>query len=196
MPALREHAWTADEVRALPDVPGTRFEVVDGELLVSPGPRIPHQIVLSLLFSALHAYITQHGLGILLWGPGEIQLDATTLVQPDLFVLRIEALTEEPVLPVASATPEHVRLVIEALSPRTTRHDRVVKLARYRRERLEYWIVDHEAGVIERWLPDATRPEILAESLTWRVEGVDAPLVIDLRVLFAGVYPSRRREER
>ena len=45
MPAAIQHRWTADEVRALPDVPGQRFEVVDGELLVSPSPVRRHQKV-------------------------------------------------------------------------------------------------------------------------------------------------------
>ena len=43
MPAMQERRWTAAEVRALPDEPGKRFEVVDGELLVSPGPTFRHQ---------------------------------------------------------------------------------------------------------------------------------------------------------
>ena len=191
MPALREHAWTADEVRALPEVPGKRFEVVDGELLVSPGPRRPHQVVLSRLFTVLTPYVDRYALGLLLWGPGEIQFDATTLVQPDLFLLHNDVLEEEHTVPVCTTNPAAVRLIIEALSPSTARHDRVVKLARYRRQRLEYWIVDHEAGVIERWLPDATHPEILALSLSWRVAEVDEPLVIDLHALFTGLYPPR-----
>ena len=43
MPAIESHRWTADELRAIPEEPGKRFEGVDGELLVTPGPRLPHQ---------------------------------------------------------------------------------------------------------------------------------------------------------
>ena len=48
MPASIQHRWTADEVRALPDVPGQRLEVVDGELLVSPSPIRRHQARLAV----------------------------------------------------------------------------------------------------------------------------------------------------
>jgi Uma2 family endonuclease len=191
MPALQERHWTADEVRALPEVPGKRFEVVDGELLVSPGPRFRHQQVLADLQAQLFAYVRQHNIGYVTGGPGEIQLDASTLVQPDLYVLHRDVMSVKPESFYSwTAEPSSVLLVVEALSPSTARHDRVVKLARYRRQRIEYWIVDHEAGVIERWLPDATHPEILAQSLTWRVDEVDEPLVIDLHALFTGLYPS------
>jgi len=66
MPALHERVWTADEVRALPDVPETRLEVVDGALLVSPGPGRQHQVVLSRLFTVLTPYVDEHSLGLLL----------------------------------------------------------------------------------------------------------------------------------
>ena len=60
MPALDSHMWTADGVRALPSEPGKRFECVDGALLVSPGPRLPHQSVLSLLHELLAPYYRSH----------------------------------------------------------------------------------------------------------------------------------------
>jgi hypothetical protein len=53
MPAVVPHRWTAAEVRALPDEPGKRFECVDGELLVSPSPRLTHQSVVALLWRVI-----------------------------------------------------------------------------------------------------------------------------------------------
>ena len=114
-------------------------------------------------------------------------------MQPDLFLLHNNVLTEEPEVSVCSANPAAVRLVIEALSSSTARHDRVVKLARYRRQRIDYWIMDHEAGVIERWVPDAEQPEILAQTLTWRVADVEEHLVLDLERLFRGLNRARYR---
>ena len=84
---MQERRWTAAEVRALPDEPGKRFEVVDGELLVSPGPSDRHQLVLSRLFAVIFAYVDAQKFGAVLWGPGELELDDLTLVQPDLFVV-------------------------------------------------------------------------------------------------------------
>jgi Uma2 family endonuclease len=46
MPAIDVPRWTAEAVRALLEEPGKRFECVDGELLVTPSPRLPHQSAL------------------------------------------------------------------------------------------------------------------------------------------------------
>lgn len=180
MPAMQERRWTAAEVRALPDEPGKRFEVVDGELLVSPGPTFRHQYVLSRLFAVLCPYVDGNRLGAVLWGPGEVELDDHTMVQPDLFVVRRE---EVKSLGDAQAVRDPM-LLIEALSPSTARYDRVVKRGRYQRQRVEYWIVDFEARLVERWQPEASRPEIIADFLEWHPPQADRPLVIDLAVLF------------
>ena len=46
--------WTVDDLDALPD-DGLRRELVDGVLLVSPAPRIPHQAVIAALYDLLRA---------------------------------------------------------------------------------------------------------------------------------------------
>ena len=55
----------------------------------------------------------------------------------------------------------------------------------------EYWIVDLEGRVIERWHPGDEGPEILAETITWLCEAGVAPLVIDLPEYFAEVLDER-----
>ncbi len=77
--------WTAEMVRALPD-DGNRYEVVDGELLVTPSPRPLHQHAVTQLVQPLDAYARRIGLGQALVSPSDIQLDQYGLVQPDLFV--------------------------------------------------------------------------------------------------------------
>jgi len=188
MPAVQSRRWTAAEVRALPDEPGKRFECVDGELIVSPGARFPHQRAARDLLLALHPYVSSEGLGDVLFGPGEVELDPYTLVQPDVFVLplvdgRLPTGPEESALPL---------LVVEVLSPSTARHDRGVKRDRYQRAGAEYWIVDVDARVVERWLPDAARPEVLRDELRWRPAGASAPLVIALPPLFATAHGEPR----
>ena len=49
----------------------------------------------------------------------------------------------------------------------------------------EYWILDPDGRVVERWTPDDSRPEILAAEITWHPEPLVPPLVIDLPSLFA-----------
>ncbi len=52
--------YTADMVRALPD-DGNRYEVVDGELLVTPSPTRTHQHAVSALLLALGPYLRAPG---------------------------------------------------------------------------------------------------------------------------------------
>jgi hypothetical protein len=51
----------------------------------------------------------------------------------------------------------------------------------------EYWIVDLDSQLVERWLPGEMRPEIVRESLTWQPDPASPPLVVDLPAFFAGV---------
>ena len=40
---------------------------------------------------------------------------------------------------------------------------------------------------IERWTPDAERPELLAERIEWRPAGAVEPFVLDLVAFFGSV---------
>jgi Uma2 family endonuclease len=171
-------SWTAERVRALPD-DGLRHEVVDGEHLMTPSPRAPHQVALSELEALLRPYVREHGLGQVLHSPADIEFDPRTLMQPDLFVT-----SHRRVRDWADAQP--LRLAVEVLSPSTARADRFVKRRRYQRAGVpEYWIVDLDARLIERWRPGDERPEVLAESLDWRPDLSLPPLTLDLSRFFA-----------
>lgn len=183
MPAVTPHRWTADDVRNLPDEPGKRFECVDGELLVSPGPRLPHQWAVGEIYLRLQTYCRQSGVAAVCTAPGELELDTFTLVQPDLFVLP----TVNGRLPKSQEEAGGVLLFVEVLSPSTARFDRQVKRRRYQRYGVEYWIVDVDARLVERWLPTDERPEVLADTLSWRLAGCDEPLTIALPPFFAYV---------
>ncbi len=80
-----------------------------------------------------------------------------------------------------------VRLVlaVEVLSPSTARHDRVTKRRVYQEQGVaEYWVVDTEARLVERWCPGDARPEILTKVLSWTPPGGETALQIDLETLF------------
>ena len=71
------------------------------------------------------------------------------------------------------------------LSPGTARHDRVVKRRFYARVGVpEYWMVDVDARLVERALPDGW-VEVLDERLTWLPEGAHEPFVLEVPELFA-----------
>jgi len=174
--------YTADMVRAIPD-DGRRYEVVRGELLVTPAPRAWHQIVLSRLFQALSVYVDRHRLGMVLWSPADISWGQDVLVQPDLFVVPTEELR-----PLEWERIQHFLLVVEALSPSSTRADRFTKRAEYQRQRVPlYWIVDGEAKVVEAWTPEDRFPVVEAAQIRWHPAGVSVPFTLALADLFRPV---------
>ncbi len=176
--------WTAAMVRELPD-DGNRYEVVDGELLVTPSPVKLHQRAVGRLLALLIPYVDAQQTGEALDSPADIELDPESLVQPDVFVQgRVEGrLTNTwnagaPLL-----------LAIEVLSPSTARADRTTKRRRYQRAGVpEYWIVDLDARTIERWRPAEERPEVLSDTMTWHPAGAAEPLTLDLPLFFARVH--------
>ncbi len=179
MPQTAE-VWTAERIRALPD-DGLRHEVVDGEHLVTPAPRAPHQIAISELEAVLRPYVKAHVLGRVMHSPADLEFDPHTLMQPDLFVT-----TKRRVQSWADALP--LRLAVEVLSPSTAPADRTAKRRRLQRARVaEYWIVDLDARLVERWKPGDQRPEVAAETFEWRPEPSVPPLSLNLPAFFREV---------
>ena len=180
MPATH---WTVEMVRALPD-DGKRYEVIDGELFVTPAPTWSHQRAAFELAKRLSVYVGQHAIGDVLVAPAEVLVSRHVKVEPDVFVVPLV----EGRKPASWEEVGKLLLVIEALSPSTARADRHVKRRLYQRERVpEYWIVDVDARLIERWRPEDERPEILAEQLGWQPDASHPPLVIDLPAYFLDV---------
>lgn len=181
MPAL-ENEWTAEMVRAIPD-DLNQYQVVDGELFVTPAPAWRHGDILTELHLLFAAYLKKHPVGHVKLAPQDVELDSRTLVQPDMFVVPLV----EGRKPRTWKEAGQILLAIEVLSPSTARLDRSVKRQRYQRQRVpEYWIIDMDARLVERWRPDDDRPEIISALIRWSAGGRSEELVIDLPVLFAG----------
>jgi Uma2 family endonuclease len=183
MPALLDPYWTAAAVRALPE-DGKRYECIDGELLVTPAPRLLHQRAVAELGSVLRDFVGAQGVGELFQSPADIELEAGTLVQPDLFV----AVARDGTRLREWTDVGSLRLVVEVISRSTARQDRVIKREFYQRAGVaEYWIVDLDARLIERWRGGESAPTMLSESLQWAPHGSSAPLRLDLPALFAAI---------
>jgi Uma2 family endonuclease len=181
MPALPTTGWTVDMLDALPD-DGKRYEIIDGELFVTPAPGYPHQRALRELFRRLDPYLHGRRDAEVIFSPADVRSGPRTSVQPDLFVMR------RPVRAGPHGWPDLGTLIlaVEILSPTTARVDRGRKRALYQREGLpEYWIVDLDSRLVERWRPGDERPEILRETVEWQLQGAAERLVIDLPALFA-----------
>ena len=89
MPAMRHH-WSADLVRALIDQAPThwpRYELMRGELIVTPAPGGVHQVAVARIHALLIEYLGREPVGVALASPADIQLHPDTIAQPDIFVV-------------------------------------------------------------------------------------------------------------
>lgn len=171
--------YTADMVRALPD-DGNRYEVVRGELLVTPAPRLWHQEVAGRLYRALSSYLEREPVGHALQSPADISWAPDTLVQPDVFVVPLEQART-----LDWARISDLLLAVEVLSPSSERADRFTKRLEYQRHEVPtYWVVDAEARRVEVWTPRDTFPVFEEERLVWHPTGAREPLQIALAELF------------
>jgi Uma2 family endonuclease len=180
---MLKQPWTVADLENLPD-DGNRYEVIDGELFVTPAPALRHQRAAGELYSILAAYLNAQRVGYAVVAPADVKFSSKRLVQPDVFAIP----PFEGRFPKSFEQVKHLLLAVEVLSPSSARADRVVKRKLFRDERVpEYWIVDLDSRTIERSTPSESRPEILSERLTWLPDGATGPLEIDLAAYFARV---------
>jgi Uma2 family endonuclease len=182
--------WTAREVRELiaaAPLATPRYELVDGELLVTPSPGAPHQLAVTRMVSVLAVYLDRERVGTAITSPSDVELEAEFVTQPDLFAVP----KGEWRRVMAEGLPIRELLVaIEILSPSSSRHDRVRKRPLYQRHVPEYWIVDLDARLIERWMPGDDRPELLTETLSWHPAGATTAFTLDLPAYFESVFAT------
>ena len=149
---------TYADLASFPD-DGLRREIIDGELIVSPSPRIRHQAVLGRLHLIFGNYVEAKGGGLVLFAPMDVVFSDRNVVEPDLLFVaedHSDVITEMNI----QGSPT---LVVEVLS--NARLDRVRKRELYSRFSVpQYWIVDPDADRVEVYLPGPDgygKPEIL-----------------------------------
>ena len=138
---------TYDDYCLLPN-DRNRYEILDGELSVTPAPTTRHQTALGNLYRFLANHIVANQLGKLFIAPTDLILASTTVVQPDLIFVgndRLNIVTERAI----EGSPT---LVIEILSPTTHRTDRVTKAQLYAKYQVpQYWLMDPDQQTLEAY---------------------------------------------
>jgi Uma2 family endonuclease len=171
--------WTYDEYARLPD-DGDRYEIIRGEVCVTPGPRPPHQRASFQLQRVLDDYVEQHGLGVIL-DDVDLLFVSGEFLRPDILFVpsaRLNGITSRGV----ECAPE---LVIEVLSPGSERVDRVKKPPRYAEHGVPaYWILDPENAVIEVYTPASEIADVRGDVVEWQPDPAVPPLRIDVPSLF------------
>lgn len=134
----KRSGYTLKDYYGLPDE--RRVELIDGVFYDMSAPTLAHQRAGLSIYSSINEYISQkRGMCVPFAAPVDVQLDCDedTMVQPDVLVVcdRDKLLNR-----CVYGAPD---LIVEVLSPSTSRKDSILKLAKYRAAGVrEYWMVD------------------------------------------------------
>lgn len=167
---------------ALPD-DGQRYEIIDGELFVTPAPGEGHQDVVRLLIVRLSQYFDGSDVGAVMVSPADVWRGerSRNRVQPDVFVVR-RAEGKRPVYPYHLGG---LLLAVEVVSPGNPMVDFHNKRELYLREGVaEYWVIDPEARILFRWSGSDEPGNAISHELRWRPEGMMDDFVLDLPKFF------------
>lgn len=146
--------YRADDYWQLPE--GAPVELIRGELVMSPAPRTSHQIVIGELYAILRA-VADKGGGMTVLSPADVILSEDTVLQPDLLYVAKDR--RHIIGDRINGPPD---LVVEVLSPKAERRDRVQKLDVYAQYGVpEFWIVDYHTKQIDFLLLDSGRYVVL-----------------------------------
>ena len=179
--AIESARWSRDELERFPE-DGNRYEVLDGELLVTPQAGFDHQFVAARLVHALYAYCAAHKIGVVV-GPGAVIWGKNEL-QPDV-----------EVIPVAPPPPRNRTwqtlpfpiLAVEILSPSGVSRARdlgVKRDAYLGRGIATYWVLEPDERCVHIWLAATREESVVSNVLRWNPKPAVAPFEITIDQLF------------
>lgn len=129
---------TYEDYKACPE-DGQRYEILEGDIAVTPTPVPRHQELVGRLFLVLSRWVEEGAGGTVFLAPLTVLLADDTVVEPDLFWIApksIAVIGED----IVRGAPD---LVAEVLSPSTASRDRGTKAKVYAKFGVrEYWLID------------------------------------------------------
>ena len=175
MPTVpQEKRWTLEEVHALPE-DSNKYELVYGELWVTPAPRDRHETILARLTRILDPYVESQDLGLVYHPRAVFRVGREVELEPDLMVRRPNPDPEGD-----WAKAPCPSLVVEAVSKSSRMRDCGRKRDLYMREVIpEYWLVDGDARAITVVRP-GREDAAVTDRLTWAPAGAREPLTFEL----------------
>ena len=183
-PPPERSIWTVDDLEQLPD-DGNRYEILHGELLVTPLPSNGHQGVAARLMGHLMRWRDARA-DWAIRSPGGVYVSPTNWFEPDIAVYVVSEFSRQPWRDLPPPL-----LVVEVLSPSTRTRDRHGKRPVYLSSGVqEVWLVDDDARIIERWTSASEFPETMRETFTWAPDAAYPPMVLTADELFGPAIQS------
>ena len=175
---------TYRDLQAMPN-DGKRYELIDGEVYMTPSPSRKHQQALGNIYFAVRTFAEERDAGEVYFAPFDVVFDERNALQPDLLFVRKDRLKLIGHAHVKGA-PD---LVVEVLSPSTASYDRETKLQVYARAGVsEIWFVDPERRTVEVLNLGADKRYVLSGKFSGEASVISAVLPglpLTLREVFA-----------
>jgi Uma2 family endonuclease len=179
--------WTVSDLEGLPEN-SDRYEIIDGELLVTRAPHFDHQDTAGAIYMALRIWSQQSGLGKAAMAPSVI-FSSTDAVIPDLVWMSQSRLQDS--LDASGHLTQAPELVVEVLSnsAQDKKRDYETKLKLYSIQGvMEYWIVDRQQPSIEVFRRDRG---LLSKTMTlYEGDQLTSPLLPGFSCLVATLLSS------
>ncbi len=173
--------FTYEDYLLLPE--DRRYEIIDGDLFMTPAPTPYHQQVAFYLARALSNHVEAERFGRVVIAPCDVVLSPTDIVQPDILFIastRLSIIGEKYV----SQAPD---LVVEVLSPATADRDQDFKKKLYARFGVrEFWLADPDKKTVEVLVN--TGEGFRRQSLFGIGQSLFSPLLPGLEIPIAEVF--------
>jgi len=160
-----------------------RYELIEGELIMSPSPIPKHQRISRKIEFILEKYVTENDLGEAFYAPCDVYLDDENVIQPDILFIskdRLNIIGEKNI----QGAPD---LVMEIISENTAYRDFVQKKRLYAKFGVkEYWIVIPEEKLIEIYtLKDNT---YTLYKTYYKDDILESPYLRNLKIELKGIF--------
>jgi Uma2 family endonuclease len=175
---------SAAEFAQLPEGP-PYFQLIGGELFMSPSPRFWHQEIVGNIFAKIHEHLRKHPVGKVVIAPSDVELSPKDVFEPDIYFIsreRLGILTEQG----ASGAPD---LVVEVLSPSTAKLDLGPKREVYERAGVkEMWVVHGREKKIDIHLQQGTQLVLVRTAVPG--ETIETALIPGLVMQVSEIFES------
>ncbi len=178
--------FSVEDYKNLAESETERYELLGGELFMTPSPTWRHQAILLRLANRLQTFAEDHGLGQVAVAPLDVVFSEHNVAQPDILFIsagRVDIVDENGDV---RGAPD---LVVEILSPSTLERDRTTKRTLYARYGVqEYWLVDPNDETID--VLSLTESGYARVDRFGRSDTLTSPLLPELAAALADVFDA------
>ncbi len=179
--AVEKKKYTYEDYLETPE--DKRYELIEGELLMTPSPVTLHQRISGKLGFELTRFVVENDLGEVFDAPYDVYLDDENVVQPDILFIsreRLDIISEKNV----QGAPD---LIIEIISENSAYRDMVQKRRLYEKFGVkEYWIVIPKEGLVEIY---TLKDNLFQPYKAFHKDTVlESPYLKDLKIPLQGIF--------